>query len=121
MRPQGTPGGSAPLLDAMHGLAPRPAQPRRRINYGRLGTVTLYEPAGTPKELVLFISGDGGWISGVIEMARHFAEQGALVAGIDVNQYGKALRESATAASSPPASSSSSRIISSAATGSRPT
>jgi type IV secretory pathway VirJ component len=64
------------------------------MNYGRLGTITLYEPAGTPTELVLFISGDGGWISGVIEMARHFAERGALVAGIDVNQYGKALRES---------------------------
>ncbi len=64
------------------------------LEEGRLGTVTLYEPASAPKELVLFISGDGGWISGVIEMAGHFAEEGALVAGIDINHYGKALRES---------------------------
>jgi type IV secretory pathway VirJ component len=64
------------------------------LDYGRLGTVTLYEPAGPPKELVLFVSGDGGWISGVVEMAGHFAEHGALVAGIDVNRWGEALRAS---------------------------
>ena len=30
------------------------------MDYGRLGTVALYEPAGTPTELVFFVSGDGG-------------------------------------------------------------
>lgn len=64
------------------------------LEYGRLDLVTMYQPAGTPQELVLFISGDGGWTSGVMEMARHLADQGALVAGVDVNQFGKRLRES---------------------------
>ena len=63
------------------------------MTFGRFGTVQLYEPAGPPRELVLFISGDGGWNLGVVEMARHLAERGALVAGIDIRRWGQSLRD----------------------------
>lgn len=63
------------------------------LAFGRFGTVQLYEPAGPPRELVLFISGDGGWNQGVVGMARHLADRGALVAGIDVRHWGQSLRD----------------------------
>jgi type IV secretory pathway VirJ component len=49
-----------------------------------LGSVALYAPAGNPTEVVLFVSGDGGWKLGVIPMAERLREKGALVAGIDI-------------------------------------
>lgn len=63
------------------------------LEYGRFGSIQLYAPPGQPRELVLFLSGDGGWGEGVLEMAGHLAERGALVAGIDVPRWGGALRD----------------------------
>lgn len=65
-----------------------PAVDARAFDYGApFGTVTLYAPAGEPRAVVLFVSGDGGWNLGVVSMARHLAEQGAAVAGVDVRRY----------------------------------
>ncbi len=72
------------LLPALHAVA---AEPEEIAVGGRFGTVTVYRPVGTPKSLVLFVSGDGGWKLGVVDMARHLTEQGAIVAGIDVRHY----------------------------------
>ena len=72
------------------------------IEFGRLGKVTLYMPAGEPKQLVLFLSGDGGWNLGVVDMAKHLSNRGAMVAGIDINQYKKRLLESADSCLYPP-------------------
>jgi type IV secretory pathway VirJ component len=58
---------------------------------GRFGTVTVYRPATAPRSVVLFVSGDGGWHLGVTGMARHLADEGALVVGIDVRHYLAAL------------------------------
>lgn len=58
------------------------------------GTVTIYSPAhadGPPKSVVLFISGDGGWNRGVVDMARQLRDAGALVAGIDIRPFLKSL------------------------------
>jgi type IV secretory pathway VirJ component len=63
------------------------------IVYGKFGTIRLYKPDNTPKEVVLFISGDAGWKYGVIDMARELAKRGALVAGIDILHYFKALQK----------------------------
>jgi type IV secretory pathway VirJ component len=57
------------------------------------GPLTLYHPtapatpaaAGSP--LVLFVSGDGGWKLGVVDMARELAAMGAVVVGIDITRY----------------------------------
>ncbi|WDF70527.1 virulence factor [Sphingobacterium oryzagri] len=61
------------------------------LSYGRFGKLTMYHPTGQPGALVLFVSGDGGWQHGVINMARYLAMQGALVAGIDAKIYKTAL------------------------------
>lgn len=57
------------------------------------GVVTVYRhdaaaaTAHAPREVVLFLSGDGGWNLGVITMAQHLTDQGAIVAGIDIRHY----------------------------------
>jgi type IV secretory pathway VirJ component len=60
---------------------------QERISVGRFTDVALYRPAGEIKSFVLFLSGDGGWNLGVIDMAQALAGQGALVAGISVPQF----------------------------------
>jgi len=61
------------------------------VSFGRFGNVTLYRTAAPPSEVVLFLSGDGGWNLGVVDMARSLAGLGALVAGIDITHYLKEL------------------------------
>jgi hypothetical protein len=39
------------------------------IQYANFGYIAIYKPKADPDELVLFISGDGGWNLGVIDMA----------------------------------------------------
>lgn len=55
------------------------------------GDVALYAPAGPPEQVVLFVSGDGGWKQGVVPMAERLRDLGALVAGIDIRTYLKTL------------------------------
>jgi type IV secretory pathway VirJ component len=57
------------------------------LRYGRFGTVRLYVPKEKPHNVVLFLSGDGGWNLGVIEMARQLSTLDAVVAGIDIIHY----------------------------------
>jgi type IV secretory pathway VirJ component len=59
---------------------------------GRFGTATVYIPEGTPQSVAIFLSGDGGWQLGVINMAKALQDQGAVVIGVDVTHYLGALR-----------------------------
>jgi type IV secretory pathway VirJ component len=61
------------------------------LRLGRFGTVTLYREVPQPSQVVLFVSGDGGWNLGVVDMARELATTGALVVGIDIVHYLKEL------------------------------
>ena len=61
-----------------------PVHADETLSHGRFATVTLYRPAGDVKSVVLFLSGDGGWNQGVVDMAQALSHEGALVAGIDV-------------------------------------
>ena len=54
------------------------------------GTVTLYHPTPTPPNVVIFISGDGGWKLGVVDMARELSGMDALIIGVDIRHYMKA-------------------------------
>jgi type IV secretory pathway VirJ component len=45
-------------------------------------TGTAYVPRAPTPHIVLFISGDGGWNAGVVDMARRIAAQQAVVIGI---------------------------------------
>lgn len=73
------------------------------LEFGRFGKIALYQPAHQPSQVVLFVSGDGGWNLGVVDMARELSSLDALVAGIDINHYLKSLRNSKEACSYPAA------------------
>ncbi len=64
------------------------------FSFGRFGTVTLYQDTAAPHSLALFVSGDGGWNRGVVDMARAIASGGGLVAGIDITHYRRQLESS---------------------------
>jgi type IV secretory pathway VirJ component len=64
------------------------------IDYPGLGTVTIERPAGPPQQVVIFLSGDGGWNKGVVDMAHHLVDEGALVAGVDVTQMSRLAQQS---------------------------
>jgi type IV secretory pathway VirJ component len=61
------------------------------LDFGRFGKIMLYAPPAEPGQVVLFISGDGGWNLGVVDMARELAGLDSLVVGIDIRHYLKSL------------------------------
>jgi len=67
--------------------SPAFAQTESTMDVGRFGKVAIYQPAGTPRSIALFVSGDGGWNLGVVDMARAIAAQDAIVVGIDIRHY----------------------------------
>ena len=62
--------------------------------FGRFGKIALYQPSVHPAHVVLFVSGDGGWNLGVIDMAHELAALDALVVGVDITYYLKQLERS---------------------------
>ena len=46
------------------------AAPTQVFDYGRFGEISMYRGDTAPRDVVLFLSGDGGWNLGVISMAR---------------------------------------------------
>jgi type IV secretory pathway VirJ component len=77
--------------------APAPVVPGElKLAYGPFGEVTVYKPAGRATSVALFVSGDGGWNLGVVDMARHLLEQGAAVVGIDIRRYRNAVNTPGT-------------------------
>ncbi|MDB6085499.1 MAG: type secretory pathway, VirJ component [Gammaproteobacteria bacterium] len=74
-------------------VVPRVASPsawtpisQHRLSHGRFANFTVYAPSATPKGFVLLLSGADGWNQRMSDMASRLAEQGAMVAGIDVAQ-----------------------------------
>jgi type IV secretory pathway VirJ component len=59
------------------------------LHFASFGYVKLYYPpdTGGAGQVVLFVSGDGGWELGVVNMARAIAAAGHLVVGIDIRTY----------------------------------
>jgi type IV secretory pathway VirJ component len=57
------------------------------------GQVVVYRP-DKATEVVLFISGDGGWNKGVVSMAERLRDLGALVVGIDIRTFNASMRTS---------------------------
>ena len=73
------------------------------LTFGRFGRVVLYRRTEQPANVVLFISGDGGWNLGVIDMAHELSAMDALVVGIDIRRYLAALRSTTDACPYPAA------------------
>ena len=65
--------------------------PTSRLTVAGFGQVSIYTPRTAPTQVVLFISGDGGWSRGVIPMAEALRDRGALVAGIDIRTFMRSL------------------------------
>ncbi len=63
-----------------------------RLNHGRFNQVVVYSPTLAATSFVLFLSGDEGWNAATEPMALELAQQGAMVAGIDLPKF-KALLE----------------------------
>jgi type IV secretory pathway VirJ component len=72
----------------------------RTLQVPRFGTLTMYEPAGAATSFALFISGDGGWNQGVVDMARTLTQANALVVGVDIRKYLAALGAASTSCAS---------------------
>jgi type IV secretory pathway VirJ component len=78
---------AALTVAAMSGAAAWASQGPIEMTVARFGKVTVYMPAREPKDVALFLSGDGGWNLGVVDMARALAESGSIVVGIDIRHY----------------------------------
>ncbi len=72
-----------------------------QVQFGRFGTVTLYHETPEPRSVALFVSGDGGWNQGVVDMARSVATLDTLAVGIDIRTYLKSLAGSSEPCSYP--------------------
>jgi type IV secretory pathway VirJ component len=81
--------------------APEAADAPKTLDYGRFGPISIERGTGEPRDLVLFLSGDGGWNLGVVSMARRLADKGAVVAGIDIRHYLAQLEKSSDKCVSP--------------------
>ncbi len=57
------------------------------LRFGRFGKIFLYREKPQPAHVVLFVSGDGGWNLGVLDMAQALAHLDALVVGVDITHY----------------------------------
>jgi type IV secretory pathway VirJ component len=68
---------------------------------GRFGTVSVYIPEGKPASVAIFLSGDGGWELGVINMAKALRDRGAVVIGADIRRYLARLGEAAARPGAP--------------------
>jgi type IV secretory pathway VirJ component len=66
------------------------------ITYGTFGKLTVYRPIGTPRSVVLFVSGDGGWQKVADKMANSIVKLQALVVGVNIDHYIKSIGNSKT-------------------------
>src|SRR5664280_477977 len=66
---------------------------RDSLNIPSFGKVHIYNRTTTPQNVIVMISGDEGWKSGVISFSQTFSDMNSLVIGVDILQYFKYLRE----------------------------
>lgn len=72
--------------------------------FSPFGEIHIYTPVAVPaSNLMIMISGDGGWHRTVVELAQTMAEQNYLVVGIDITQYLRSVDATRQACSSPAA------------------
>jgi len=94
--------GAAPTGAAPSFAAVAPARSLAEVfNYERFGAVSVYRGRGRPRDVVLLMSGDGGWDAAAEALAERLADMGALVAGIDGRHYREELEHAAETCVSP--------------------
>jgi len=60
---------------------------RETLDYEHFGTVAIYRKTPHPPNVVLFVSGDGGWEKSPLVMAKELQEMNTLVVGISIKNY----------------------------------
>jgi type IV secretory pathway VirJ component len=98
--PAAKPAAAKPAVAKSAAAAKKSAEPplaanAERLNHGRFDEVVVYHPTGTPTSVVLFLSGDGGWNLGVIDMAQMLVQKGAMVVGINTPRFLKVMEQDA--------------------------
>jgi type IV secretory pathway VirJ component len=63
------------------------------VNVAPFGRVYVYNPNNNSSNVVILISGDGGWKSGVVSFAEEFSKMNSTVIGVDILRYFKDLRQ----------------------------
>lgn len=64
------------------------------VSVNPFGKVFIYSTQREEqKNIIIMISGDGGWKYGVTDFAREFARTGSLVVGVDILKYYRHLRQ----------------------------
>ena len=104
----GEPGQAAPPATSssakLHAHKPTPAADTAyaaHLSAGRFGSVAVYIPEGPPQSVAVFLSGDGGWELGVVNMAHALTALGAVVIGADIRNYLASLKSAAQRAAAP--------------------
>lgn len=72
-----------------------------RFTRAPFGTVRVYRPQGSERNLALLVSGDGGWGAGIASIAQDLAGTDTLVAGIDGAEFLHGLGSGAAGCASP--------------------
>lgn len=90
------------FLALISAFAAAPLQ-QQTLSFGKFGTVTVYRSSPEPSHMVLFVSGDGGWNLGVVNMAKTLASLDATVVGIDITRFLKAQENAKNACAYPAA------------------
>jgi len=57
---------------------------RDSVNVPSFGKVYIYNLTTTPQNVIIMISGDGGWKFGVVGFSETFSEMNTLVIGVDI-------------------------------------
>lgn len=86
---------SLALASTAKAVPSSPGVAEEKITVPLFGKVAIYrpEPIRRARGVVLFISGDGGWNKGVVDMARRIAPH-AIVAGLSMPVWQKAVEHS---------------------------
>jgi len=88
--PQRTTPQVRPKPDTTNARAPARSWTEQRITLPIVGSGMAYVPKTATSHVVLFISGDGGWNAGVVDMARRIAAQDAIVVGLSFPAWKRA-------------------------------
>ena len=63
------------------------------LNVPVFGKIYVYNRTTTPQNVIIMISGDGGWKFGVVGFSETFSDMNTLVIGVDIPRYFKNLRQ----------------------------
>lgn len=67
--------------------------PPDTVKVSPYGKVFIYKHSDIQENIVIMISGDGGWKYGIINFSQQFSKMNTLVIGVDILQYYKDLRQ----------------------------